>query len=600
VRFIQNKKFGAAQFADNERFFLDMWYGLTHARSLDLHRVQCMNARTIVRELHEELCIGRLDDPEMQGLASDCIVILQTDTIVVQRFAQASDLLRPLLEKPPILHGAAKKLKDNKEASENEERLSQLQFLVADLLAALDASYQGALAEKLSETIANGTEDDIERITGALLSDLVDRGWSLESLFSSTRHFLMRQDRTFHQNLDDMIKQLQRDPGEFEITLRVNGSDKLKEIPEFGRFALTAQAPHSGEKDEERRYMSPAPLVVFATGRFRGVDGRAASMSARDEFESLLDLFRFEYERATVEIDRRAFWVRSEDSRFELTIIDAAVPNPVEAWETADFRSFSERYHSTIHRAELAAESKNHLEAAFRLYRFGCDSDTVRDKFLDWWTGLESLANVGGLKIGRTVTQNVSHVMIHGHLARILRDMLITLKMLKIPWQDAFGELTGASGWRAVDLHSFARLFQNAQHAQAVVSTIKQHPMIKRRCHRISEWLTDPKKTREYLQQQHNRLQWHLDRLYRIRCCIVHGARVRFQLPLFAANLEYYLKQTLLFVLNALYEQPQIADLEGLFQRCQIVHKRQIERLGAKPDQQSILEVVFPNVVVQK
>jgi hypothetical protein len=104
----------------------------------------------------------------------------------------------------------------------------------------------------------------------------------------------------------------------------------------------------------------------------------------------------------------------------------------------------------------------------------------------------------------------------------------------------------------------------------------------------------------EKLKAHVQRLQWHINRLYRIRCCLVHGSPVRFRLALFSANLEYYLKQSLIFTLNALHEHPHITDLASLFQRTVVMWERQLEALEDKAaDSAIIADAVFASVAAK-
>ena len=117
---------------------------------------------------------------------------------------------------------------------------------------------------------------------------------------------------------------------------------------------------------------------------------------------------------------------------------------------------------------------------------------------------------------------------------------------------------------------------------------------------RIANWLVAPNKTAVQLQSHLRQLQWHIQRLYRIRCCIVHGSPICFRLALFAANLEYYLKQTLMFSLNAFHEHPHITDLAGLFQRGVITWQRHLAQLGAKDaNNDTIADAVFADVLIK-
>jgi len=103
------------------------------------------------------------------------------------------------------------------------------------------------------------------------------------------------------------------------------------------------------------------------------------------------------------------------------------------------------------------------------------------------------------------------------------------------------------------------------------------------------------------LDRHHRHLMWHLGRLYRIRCCIVHGSAVQFKMPLLAANLEFYLKELIIICLRSLGSNPHIASLREIFQRASIARQRNEKELkapGATAD--AIRVAVFNSIVIQE
>ena len=592
MRFIPAKQLESVALEKHETLFLDCWYGLTHMRSLDSYRVRCLNARTIVRELCEELAIGRLDEPEFQGICQEALFLLQNDSVISTAFPKSLGFLSPLLETPPSLQGKGQE----KEKRENQARLQNLQFAAADLSAVLDRRYSSELCSQLLHAIEQKACDRIESLTNAFLSDLASRGWSLHALFQWHRKFLEEDDYSFGDNLRFMIRQLSRPAESFEVTLRINGGSRLGQLTGFGKFTISKTSDLSPRQNAEKRFAAPDKYSVFAKGVFQSVDSSSAAMTARDELEPLLDAMRFEYEPGLLEVDSRTWVRRVGGGREWLHTLTNPVPNPVESLDDQDFDAFSDRLATALGSPTLDQESKNRIETALRRYRFGRDSHSYCDKFLNWWMGIEALCNVGDGKIGRNVTRNVKHAMLTGYTFRLLRDFLITLKYLGIPWNEAYSQASGADGIAALDVAGLAILLQDQAAAQILWGAVDDRPLVQLRGQRIASWLSEPAKLAEQLSSHKKRLQWHVDRLYRIRCCIVHGSPIRFPLPLYSANLEYYLKQTLIFTLNTLHEHKHITDLASLFQRCVIMWERQ---LGALRESDATLDTVNDAVLAK-
>lgn len=178
MRIIAAEKLDAAKLETHERFFVELWYGMTHMRSLDSHRVRCLNVRTIVRELADELRIELIDESELDALCEEAREILSKDPVVQRRFGVGFSVVEPSLKNPPI-----QKAEKGRNKSEQQRKRAAFLYALEDFSASLQEGYFSALCEELPNTIKPDNAGEINAVTDALLSDLLDQGWTLESLF---------------------------------------------------------------------------------------------------------------------------------------------------------------------------------------------------------------------------------------------------------------------------------------------------------------------------------------------------------------------------------------------------------------------------------
>ena len=593
MRFVPRNEIANQNFQPHELLFLDCWYGLTHEKSLDSYRVKCLNARTVVCELCEEVDEGRMDQLEFSGLCSEALAILQNDLAINSAFSRGLSTTTPLLQSPPLLPGSSDK--KEREKPENQVRLREMVFAATDLLAALESSYFSTACNRLMESLTKSEIPHIAPLTDAIVSDLVSRGWELNQLFRWHQKFLAIDGRSFSENLEFMIECLKRPPNEFQVTLRISGGKNLRQLNAFREFSLSPNSNIQPEQEYQKRFAIAGEYTIFAQATFRSVDFLSAAIQAREAIEPLLDSLRFEYEPGLLSIDRQAFVVRDGDDKKMLVHVDNPVPNPVDKLDEQSFKSFSERLASVLMSSVIDQESKNRIETALRRYRFGRDSHNYSDKFLHWWMGLEALTSVGGTKIGRTVADNVKNGMLSGYLIRILRDLWITLKYLRVEWHPAYQVATPVESFDDVDVLGLLKIIRDKTLAARLWDSIPDCIYVAERGRQISEWVTDPKKCECQLSLHLQRLNWHVDRLYRIRCCLVHGGPVRFRLALYSANLEYYLKQMMTFTLNQFFMHEHITDLASLYQRNAVLWTRRITALkdSKTATEETIDEAIF-------
>jgi hypothetical protein len=572
---------------------------MAHELSLDSHRVRCLNARTIIRELDQELRIGRAKPDEFHDLCAEADEILTRDPLVATSFARHLGLIQPLLKTPPI----PDEKKKEKDAAQ-EQKLRELRFIVADFSAALERGYCKQLLEILPDTIVGGDNKKTEAVVGALLSDLVDQGWPLETLFSWVDLFFQKkklpQYDTFAANLRFLIQQLNWGKQDYKVILRLSGSSKLSDFGDFAGFNFRRTAGFVPTSGHLKKLAFEQPNASFAETNVKGVDFISAAISAREKFEASLDQMRFNFLPSPLKVEERCFVERS-DGRNELVTVRHLVPNPHHHLEPKAFREFADDMNKKLGRNTVEPESRERLEAAIRHYRFGSDADTYKDKFLNWWMGLEFLSHVTeGDRIGQSVARHASDALLQRYLYRLVSDAVGTIKSQEIAWDADLIAGSGAATLNDLEYAGALKLLQAPGLVTKLAGGFPNNPVAAMRIEQLAATLQDPKKTAEALAAHQRHLLWQLGRLYRIRCCIVHGSAVRFKLPLFTANMEFYLKELIIVCLRSLTLNPQVVSLREVFQRAAFARQRLDSELRAAPNADVVRNAVFNSVVIQE
>jgi len=554
-----------------------------------------------LRELNDELRIGLVNDEEIDALCSEAIEIFQNDTIINTHFATQLRVIQPLLSKPP---------KGEKKTRNESKSWQQLRFVTQDFLVALDAEYFTCLCDAIPSAIKPDNEDQIRQLVSALLSELVGQGWPLETLFRWHRHFLIQNAKrayTFEQNLDFMLRQFKREPQSFRVTIQLSGSKKLAGITTFHGFRLTEEFSLSVHEKTKiiggppDKFLRPNEYILFATTDVNAWDSGSAAIQARTKIEYLLDLVRFDFETQVVKVGPRCLVRRQGDGRVELLEIPQAVPNPRLPRALDDFKVLVESVDKVLDKTNIDEISRQQLQASIRQYRFGSDAESYRDKFTAWWTGIEALTNLSqGKSIGFNVMFNTSRAMLCNYMYRLLSDLLDTLKYLKIDW---LPELAGRSGCPDIESLTVSKLFQileSSSDANKLWDLCTQHPVLVYFGKQLQGVLSDPSKLYDKLKEHRRHLEWQLSRLYRIRCCLVHGSPIQFNLALYAANLEFYLKEIIRFVLTAFKDNDHIESLDEVFHRASTCYDRKKALLkDTKANASAVQEAVCMDIVVR-
>ena len=586
MRVIRLSESAATSLRSHEKLFVELWYGMTHMLSLDSYRVRCMNARSIATEVNEELATGRLSDVERESLCQEALEIWDHDPVMHSAFPGHLEVVRPALKAAP----------DGK-----KNGAAELRYCVADIAAVLQRDYFRELLELMPGAIKPGNEQEIHTLLNAFLSSLIEQGWPLESLFHSHRHFLVQTGYSFSKNLRFLLEVYKKQPIQFRVTLKLHGSEKLRTIQEYGIFRFSDTAPDAGASPEVQKFASAGKAVTFAECALDAFNHLSAAFTAREAFEELMDLLRFGFEQDVLRIAPDSLVLREEDAKLRIVHVENRIPNPQEKTDRVRFQRFTKRLNSVVSRSGIEGVSRRQLQAAIRHYRFGRDSEDLRDKFMNWWMGLEALASTGRGGIGETVTRNVSRAMVVPYAFRLLRDLMVTLKYCQIEWDGQLPAKSGCDDLSTLSVSQLLSLLQSEAAQDELWQRCEGHPVVAFRGRAICEWVSSPTSFVAGLESHLRHLEWHLRRLYRIRCRLIHGSDVRFHLGLFAANLEYYLRRAILFVLDAFHEHDHVASLGEVFGRSELTYDRVVASLKKEgAGDREIRAAVFAGVVLEE
>jgi hypothetical protein len=596
MQLLSEDALNAASLSPEQRLFVDSLYQMIHLESLDSYRAKCLNLRTILAELRHELQTGRLEEDELKMLTQEVAEVLETDPLGRSTYTYQTSVLLPLLKTPP-----AKPKKSEKEDAQKLRNHHDFAHCVGDFSAELDQTYFTNLCQAIPNAIWAKDADKIIALTGAILSDLVYQGYSYSSLYGWHKNFLKDpREYTFESNLRLMLRVLQQPLARFRVTLQLSGSEKPASIGSKGQFRFEKEPPLPDDADERvRRFLKPHRLRTFASCEIESPDHEAAAVQARAEAEFFLDLMRLEYEHNPVTIEPEVHSIRLRDGRGYLVRVKTLLPNPVEDMTHEEFMQFAASVEKVLSNHQIVDGTQEQVRAAIRQYRIGRDSLRPQDKCLHWWMGLEELAYTGGGYIGQSVVHNVSRVLVCDYLFNLIRDLVITLKHCRIDWTADLRTATGCDSLKSLSVAQLLALLQDAANRAKLWSECKAHPIIAWHGELLGKALETAESTGALIKRHLSHLEWQISRLYRIRCCIVHGSETIHTLYPFAANLEYYLKQLILFVLKRLSNHSHIRSRQDLFQRASFSLDRKLNALTASNDKAVVWRAVFEDIVLK-
>jgi hypothetical protein len=585
-----------------QRFCVEFWYGQTFSSSLDSYRVRLHNGRTILKELAHEIRIQIGKAGDLQVIGAEALEICTEDEALLGCLGPAYESLRGTLTK--VVDDKA--LKDGKESPWELPIVKRLRFLLEDVQPRVEIAYLRRAFNCVRDHLQTDTApfEKLRDAVGSLLTDLVDRGWTLESLHEWALNLSGKKggERLFDDRLTFLERQIMRKDQPFEVCLRLSGSPALAKLGSFKGWTFSASGPHLINPPREvTSYLRTNPQTAFASCEVTAVDFKSASHAALEAFEECLDRLRFNFLDAKVQCDSRMLIVRSGDQKPRMERVAFPVPNPVFTTNLTEFRRNSEQIDELLQKDTLDRTSRERLTSAARHYRLGQDSDSYRDKLLNWWFGFEYLTKVSNQgSIGAATTQHGKNCMVARYVLLLLLDLEPSLRQVMGNWPQSVVTLLECGLTAALPPEKLLQAMQDRTCRAYIDAAIAGRPWLQVRFQELANLISDADELDKYVDAHALRVERQLKRLYRVRCCLVHGSPMVLRLMLLCANLEFYLRETIVLVLRTMLRHSQITSLGDFYDRLRFSLERRSEILnatasGSPPDVAGILDgIVTP------
>jgi hypothetical protein len=167
-----------------------------------------------------------------------------------------------------------------------------------------------------------------------------------------------------------------------------------------------------------------------------------------------------------------------------------------------------------------------------------------------------------------------------GYVEKLLLSFRSALVDTKAKLVDPTGAPIQLKDLSSVELY---RLFRDPDQQPKLLDEA-QDPFLNQKLGAFLTALSDAQATARLLKEHEQRLRWHVKRLYRARCDIVHSAERIVNAALLCANLEFYLKSTLTALLRSLRLVPNLSGPKEFFDRQAYAYEKLLKALEAKDD----------------
>ncbi|MCK4485355.1 MAG: hypothetical protein KAU38_01160, partial [Desulfobacterales bacterium] len=328
-------------------------------------------------------------------------------------------------------------------------------------------------------------------------------------------------------------------------------------------------------------FFRPSQYVLFAKVNIQAQDDRSAGFIAKGQLEDSLDLIRFELEHDVVTIHQSFLAIRHKTRKARMYRLPAQIPNPKKNVDKDEFKTFVAMTEAFVKPDRIKVDSYKKIRSALRYYRMGSDSERLENKLTNWWTGIEYLSRTESKSGGivQSVESKLVPTLLLSYVTKHLDDIKSTLGFCRI------GEFTSVSSTNMFSL------LRRGQYYKDIQDELSGYPLVGFSLNYFTDKTKNAASLKDFLEKHEKRLRWHIHRIWRVRCDIVHSAEYSIGLTLLCANLEYYLKSLLTAVIDQWNRNPRMESLEEFFERSQFTHTRLMQDLK-QGEEKSFMDIL--------
>lgn len=550
-------------------YFFQRWLELLNQHTLDSYQYRVLNAHGALHEILEIIDSIRIDNVHVVNLAeaqAECLELLKADSALLNH----ADALRKQL-----MQHLGHRIRDDRV----ETSLLRLKYQVTYALKHIEPQYLFWLVDDLKDAIQSDNIEAVERLTLAMVSELVRAGrwpkalYDLREIFEKPRH-------AFEQKWTQFIAEVTSREKQYVCVFPADNlaDSSIEDILAWRQAGLTLELG----KEIRNRLPNVATLqddTYYICAEADAMDSHQAFLKAIGDVGHPLDTLTFFQsvppwpsaapwayvapvgEGRAVRLDYGHItkeWARVEHS---VKVRDAALR--VIRNQRLDERSL-EKVHGALLYAKLSSVSP------FQEVRF-----------MNLWVALESLVRTGQHEniIGHVKAVVPAATSVR-YFYRLLRNFAEDCKRCEVSIETTDGfvdpdeEPKSRVAQRVLAVLRDDRLYAKLRSACAAVNELLAY-----RCDSLKAALKTGKDAATTLSAHHQRVSWHLQRLYRIRNAIAHSAHGSHKnLTTYIKTLREYLSIT---ITEAIYhlEAGNYTSLEESFASIQDNHVATVEAL---------------------
>ena len=513
--------------------FFQIWKELTDFRTFDSYQFKSFNPINGIEELIHTC------DLFLNGLTPTSHSII----------AVSEELLKSVRNDYVLLscynHIRNRMLCNLGKKKDSKTKITELRYELKYYLKQLKNTYDEKLIDCLCSCIDNNDTQKLPRLVSSFISRCIDNGWSVKALHQKIR----LKDSVLIRDFLTGIRRSQKQtycvffPFKLKIT-PISGKTKEEsteyvsnQLPNFNICLKSKEEIIRDYPELDNSLLSSDKYMIVVCNE---MDIYSASHSAVLKLTNALNILSFfsSIDSWGVNYNWIAF---NQDSPYSKSIRTSDIYYTYKYLDSASmvyskFRSMVE--HNTINK-----EIYQKLLSSFSYANLSSLSTSLEEKYINMWIALEALSRTDSSEnIISNILTFVPNACSLRFIYKEIRNFAEECDRCGISLD--FGE-------KNIDIHTddkeqmvsdLIEVMRDTNHLSTLKSRCTINNLLEYRCSEIEKIINNPSEFISHITSHHKTIQWHLDRLYRIRNEIAHsGIKQNFAIIRYTEHLYDYI-----------------------------------------------------------
>lgn len=497
--------------------FYQIWQEMVNEKTMDIYQYRILTSLSALEELAEVLrktMAGIFtNDANIETCREETLYILNSDMIMEKYYKAIANRLR---------FGIGQKLKTDAEKT-------RLYALVKYAVVEIAVKYEWYAVEELKSSILAGNLKEISMYANIVASQAVHKGWSSQALNNLLRFF--RNDKTFDEQWS-LFKEtiLNTEQQRHDVLIHIpfrnqKNGDALSTLVILKNLGLETYTYE--QLIAEFSEISDIGSLLNAEKKYFRVqvssfDVYTAAHRAIRKISDLLNLGSFYNLVSAWDLSSVSFIVINDINKYHKAF------NAEKLYKTYDYLDSSGKvfeYTKNIFKDDNKIALREKLTGAFGYANISRASLFQEEKYMNLWVALESLARTRMYPdIISNVKQTVPAAMSLRYIYRIVRNYVEDCIRCEVGFDFPNHYIDMNQETKQKMVKETIEVFRTPELYNILLQKSEVNSLLKYRTETVYKILNDMVILKDKVKNHHDRIEWQIQRLYRIRNEIVHSA----------------------------------------------------------------------------